>query len=157
MGVVSIGVMKPQFVMKAIVPVIFAAAIAVYGVIVSIMILNQCTPLFVAKIITHNIVIVDVNKDYTGVKGYLHFGGGLATGLCGMASGISIIPFFNHDVNSMTGMAIGIAGDAGARGAGQQPKIYVSVVLILIFAEALSLFGLVVGIMTVNKNGGTCA
>ena len=35
------------------------------------------------------------------------------------------------------GMAIGIVGDAGVRAVGQQDKIFVGMILILIFAEAL--------------------
>ena len=34
-------------------------------------------------------------------------------------------------------MAIGIIGDAGVRAVGQQDKIFVGMILILIFAEAL--------------------
>jgi len=38
------------------------------------------------------------------------------------------------------GMAIGIVGDAGVRAVGQQDKIFVGMILILIFAEALGMF-----------------
>ena len=44
-------------------------------------------------------------------------------------------------------MAIGIVGDAGVRANGQQPKLFVGMVLILIFAEALGLYGLIVAII----------
>lgn len=40
-------------------------------------------------------------------------------------------------------MAIGIVGDAGVRANAQQPKLFVGVILILIFAEALGLYGLI--------------
>lgn len=43
-------------------------------------------------------------------------------------------------------MAIGIVGDAGVRATAQQPKLFVGMILILIFAEALALYGLIVGI-----------
>lgn len=33
--------------------------------------------------------------------------------------------------------AIGIVGDAGVRGTAQQPRLYVGMILILIFAEVL--------------------
>ena len=33
------------------------------------------------------------------------------------------------------GYAIGIAGDAGVRGTGQQPRLFVGMILILIFSE----------------------
>ena len=44
------------------------------------------------------------------------------------------------------GLAIGIAGDAGVR-ANAQKDIYVGVILILIFAEALGLYGLIISII----------
>ena len=37
--------------------------------------------------------------------------------------------------------AIGIVGDAGVRGSAQQPRLYVGMILILIFAEVLGKFG----------------
>jgi len=45
------------------------------------------------------------------------------------------------------GMAIGIVGDAGVRATAQQPKLFVGMILILIFAEALGLYGLIVGLI----------
>lgn len=39
-----------------------------------------------------------------------------------------------------SGFCIGIVGDAGVRAAGQQPKMFVGMVMILIFAEVLGMF-----------------
>ena len=47
--------------------------------------------------------------------------------------------------------AIGIVGDAGVRASAQQAKLYVGMVLILIFAEALGLYGLIVGLILTSK------
>ena len=44
-------------------------------------------------------------------------------------------------------MAIGITGDAGVRANAQQPKLFTGMLLIFIFAEALALYGLIVGII----------
>nr|KJB40128.1 hypothetical protein B456_007G047900 [Gossypium raimondii] len=51
------------------------------------------------------------------------------------------------------GMAIGIVGDAGVRANAQQPKLFVGMILILIFAEALALYGLIVGIILSSRAG----
>jgi len=59
----------------------------------------------------------------------------LAAGLCCGISGLG------------AGMAIGIVGDAGVRAVGQQEKLYVGMILILIFAEALGLYGLIVALV----------
>ena len=64
-------------------------------------------------------------------KGFSDLGAGLAVGLSGLAAG----------------MAIGIVGDAGVRATAQQPKLFVGMILILIFAEALGLYGLIVGLI----------
>jgi V-type H+-transporting ATPase proteolipid subunit len=53
----------------------------------------------------------------------------------------------NDDSALAAGMAIGIVGDAGVRAVGQQEKLFVGLILILIFAEALGLYGLIVAII----------
>ena len=45
------------------------------------------------------------------------------------------------------GVAIGVVGDAGVRSLGLQDKIFVGMMLILIFAEALGLYGLIVALI----------
>ncbi len=44
-------------------------------------------------------------------------------------------------------MAIGVVGDAGVRCNARNPKLFVGVILILIFAEALGLYGLIVALI----------
>lgn len=58
--------------------------------------------------------------------------------------------------NLCSGFAIGIVGDAGVRGATQQPRLYVGMILILIFAEVLGLYGLIVALL-MNSKGTTDA
>merc|ERR1719245_2920471 len=72
-----------------------------------------------------------IKKPYSAFEGYAHLASGLACGLSSLGAG----------------MAIGIVGDAGVRANGQQPKLFVGMVLILIFAEALGLYGLIVAII----------
>merc|ERR1712195_15603 len=47
----------------------------------------------------------------------------------------------------LAGIAIGIVGDAGVRANARQPKLFVGIILILIFAEALGLYGLIVALI----------
>lgn len=42
-------------------------------------------------------------------------------------------------------------GDAGVRAVGQQPQLYVGMILILIFGEALGLYGLIVALILSQK------
>jgi hypothetical protein len=53
--------------------------------------------------------------------------------------------------------AIGIVGDAGVRGTAQQPRLFVGMILILIFAEVLGLYGLIVALlMNAKVSGAEC-
>ena len=45
------------------------------------------------------------------------------------------------------GLAIGLAGDEGVRALGQQDRIFVGMMLILIFAEALGLYGMIISLI----------
>ena len=45
------------------------------------------------------------------------------------------------------GIAIGIAVNAGVRALGQQERLFVGMMLILIFSEALGLYGLIVSLI----------
>jgi len=49
------------------------------------------------------------------------------------------------------GFAIGIIGDAGVRGNAQQPKLFIAMILMLIFAEVLGLYGLITALVLVVK------
>merc|ERR1712187_789279 len=75
---------------------------------------------------------------YTAFQGYAHLGAGLTVGLSSLAAG----------------MAIGIVGDAGVRANAQQPRLVVGMILILIFAEALGLYGLIVGLVVASTAEG---
>ncbi|KAL8655004.1 MAG: hypothetical protein Q9210_001166 [Variospora velana] len=66
---------------------------------------------------------------------FIQLGAGLSVGLAGLAAGF----------------AIGIVGDAGVRGTAQQPRLFVGMILILIFAEVLGLYGLIVALLMNSK------
>merc|ERR1712212_579054 len=117
-GIAAMSVMRPELIMKSIIPVVMAGIIAIYGVVVAVLIAGQLSP-----------------EGYTLYKGFVHLGAGLAVGLSGLAAGY----------------AIGIVGDAGVRGTAQQPRLFVGMILILIFAEVLGLYGLIVAIYLYTK------
>jgi len=74
-------------------------------------------------------------NNYSIYQGYKQLGAGLCCGLSSLASGL----------------AIGVVGDAAVR-ANAQKDMVVGMILILIFAEALGLFGFIVAIV-VNLGG----
>jgi V-type H+-transporting ATPase proteolipid subunit len=118
-GIAAMSVMRPELIMKSIIPVVMAGIIAIYGVVVSVLIAGQLKD----------------SKEYSLYKGFVHLGAGLSVGLSGLAAGY----------------AIGIVGDAGVRGTAQQPRLFVGMILILIFAEVLGLYGLIVAIYLYSK------
>jgi len=118
-GIASMGVMRPELVMKSIVPVVMAGVLGIYGLIIAV------------------IISTGISTPYYLFDGFAHLGAGLACGLSGLAAG----------------MAIGVVGDAGVRANAQQPKLFVGMILILIFAEALALYGLIVGIILSSRAG----
>ncbi|XP_017493230.1 PREDICTED: V-type proton ATPase 16 kDa proteolipid subunit-like [Rhagoletis zephyria] len=121
-GIAAMAVMRPELIMKSIIPVVMAGIIAIYGLVVAAIIANQLEE--------------GGKKDgYKLFKGFLHLGAGLSVGLSGLAAGF----------------AIGIVGDAGVRGTAQQPRLFVGMILILIFAEVLGLYGLIVALVLATK------
>ncbi|VEL13818.1 unnamed protein product [Protopolystoma xenopodis] len=111
-GICSMGVMRPELIMKSIVPVVMAGIVAIYGLVVAVLIAQSGQ----SKIME---------------KSLKQLGAGLSVGLSGLAAGF----------------AIGIVGDAGVRGTAQQPRLFVGMILILIFAEVLGLYGLIVALI----------
>ena len=73
---------------------------------------------------------------YSSFSGFAHLAAGLCCGLAGLAAGV----------------AIGIVGDAGVRATALQPRLFVAMILILIFAEALGLYGLIVALILSQKS-----
>ena len=71
----------------------------------------------------------DLKQEQSLFAGFIQLGAGLSVGLCGLAAGF----------------AIGIVGDAGVRGTAQQPRLFVGMILILIFAEVLGMFSFMRG------------
>lgn len=69
--------------------------------------------------------------DYTIYDGFAQFSGGMSCGLCALGAGY----------------AIGISGSSAVRAMAQQPRIFVGMILILIFAEVLGLYGMIVALL----------
>jgi len=87
--------------------------------------------LIVAVILQGKIPVQSATAAWTYADGYKNLASGLACGLSGLGAG----------------MAVGIVGDAGVRAFGQQERLYIGMLLILIFAEALGLYGLIVSLV----------
>ena len=116
MGIASMSVTRPNLAFKAIVPVIMAGILSIYGLIISVLISQtvkleeeKSGPALAAKAIC----------------------AGLCCGLSQLASGY----------------AIGLVGEQGVKCYGMNEQIFIALILILIFAEVLGLYGMIVAII----------
>ncbi|ESO04706.1 hypothetical protein HELRODRAFT_185574 [Helobdella robusta] len=121
-GIANMAILRPDLIMKSVIPVVMAGIIAIYGLVVAALIANGIGDPKTSK--------------YSLYKSFLDLGAGLSVGLSGLAAGF----------------AIGVVGDAGVRGVAHQPKLFVGMILILIFAEVLGLYGLIVALILSTKN-----
>ncbi len=113
-GILTMGISKPEIIIKSVIPVIMAGILGIYGLIVAVILHQNIKP-----------------DGYSMFDGWKHLASGLCCGLSSLGAGVSI----------------GIAGDAGVRALGQQDRIFVGMMLILIFSEALGLYGLIVSLI----------
>ncbi|KAH8324861.1 hypothetical protein KR074_009467, partial [Drosophila pseudoananassae] len=113
-GIAATAVMRPELVMKSIIPVVMAGIVAIYGLVVSVLLSGE----------------LDSARTYSLAKGYVHLGAGLAVGFSGLAAGY----------------AVGEVGEVGVRHIALQPRLFIGMILVLIFAEVLGLYGLIIGI-----------
>ena len=111
-GIASLGVIDSSKIFKALIPIIMAGILGIYGIIVAVLLKGK----------TDKVEAKD---------GFKLLSAGLCCGLSSLASGL----------------AIGVAGDAGVRAFAQSDGIFVGMILILIFAEAIGLYGLIVAII----------
>lgn len=123
-GISGVGTFRPDLIMKSLIPVVMSGIIAVYSLVIGVLISGDMGP--------------PPNTNYSLFNGFMHLACGLSVGLTGLAAGY----------------AIGVVGDMGVRSYMQQSRIFVGMVLILIFGEVLGLYGLIVALILNTKSRG---
>jgi len=137
-GIAGVGTYRPDLIMKvcnlvsftsstdvlnqSLIPVVMSGIIAVYALVIAVLIAGDLNP--------------PPAQNYSLFSGFMHLAAGLSVGLAGLAAGY----------------AIGIVGDMGVRSFMLQSRVFVGMVLILIFAEVLGLYGLIVGLILNSKS-----
>jgi V-type H+-transporting ATPase proteolipid subunit len=125
-GICSVAVMKPELIFKSIIPVVMSGILGIYGLIIAVLLTIKLKP-------------VPYTDDALGVPStwtinyyscYRYLSAGLCCGLSCLASGL----------------CIGVVGDAGVRGNAQR-DIMIAIVLMMIFAEALALYGFITAVI----------
>ncbi|KAK4102222.1 V-type ATPase [Parathielavia hyrcaniae] len=123
-GIGGVGVFRPDLIMKCLIPVVMSGIIAVYSLVISVLIAQDLQP--------------PASGSYSLFNGFMHLACGLSVGLTGLAAGY----------------CIGIVGDIGVRSYMLQSRVFVGMVLILIFGEVLGLYGLIVALILNTKSKG---
>lgn len=121
-SLLSAAIKHPRISSKNLVSVIFAEACAIYGVIMAI-------------ILQAKIVEADANMAPSAYAGYAIFAAGLTVGLS----------------NLFCGLSVGVVGSSCALSDAQNAALFVKILIVEIFASALGLFGVIIGIIMASK------
>jgi V-type H+-transporting ATPase 21kDa proteolipid subunit len=130
-SLVGAAVKAPRIRSKNLVSVIFCEATAIYGVILAIILLNKVT----APKTKSAMLPDDWDWNLFYYAGYAVFWSGCSVGFTNIASGISV----------------GIAGSSCALADAQDDSLFVKILIVEIFASALGIFGIIVGIIQSNN------
>mmetsp|Transcript_20284 Transcript_20284/g.34871 ORF Transcript_20284/g.34871 Transcript_20284/m.34871 type:complete len:207 (+) Transcript_20284:101-721(+) len=157
-SLLNTGIRHPGSVMKNVIPIVMAGVIGIYGLIVAV-ILGGNIP---SPTVGTN---VNVYSIYTGMA---HLSAGLCCGLSGLAAGGCIGIIGDYGVRSVgyrtsnisvvfsTDKGGGFDGEEeGAGGGGDENKLFVGMLIMLIFSEALALYGLIVALI-VSQHSYPC-
>lgn len=165
-SLVHTGIRHPGSVMKNVIPVVMAGVIGIYGLIVAV-ILAESIP-------KPNLKRENLYSVYTAMA---HLSAGLCTGISGLVAGGCIGIVGDYGVRAVGYRASNISlfpgsseksgyssiPDSDEGGGGQevsgtedQNKLFVGMLIMLIFSEALALYGLIVALI-VSQHTYTCA
>lgn len=144
------GVDYPSGVIKNIVPIVMAGVLGIYGLIVAVILAQAIKP-----------PGADGAATYSEYNGWLHLAAGLCCGCSCLAAGGTIGVIGDVGVQCFGLKASGgkrdwaTGDDGGDIGGGNRDaanaeganKLYVGLLIMLIFSEALALYGLIVALI----------
>lgn len=152
LGVCKMGIDYPKGVIKNIVPIVMAGVLGIYGLIVAVILTQAIRP-----------PASDGTTSYSMFNGYAHMAAGLCCGISCLAAGGTIGVIGDAGVQAFGLRAsggkrawagddggnddVGLGGNSEANNAEGANKLYVGLLIMLIFSEALALYGLIVALI----------
>ena len=148
MSLVHTGIRHPASVMKNVIPIVMAGVIGIYGLIVAVILGQSITKP------NH-----DRNNSYSIYSGLAHLCAGLCCGVSGLvaggcigivgdagvravgyrASSVTLFPSSSAEKTGYSSIPDADAGGDDVSGSDDQNKLFVSMLIMLIFSEALAL------------------
>eukprot|EP00936_MAST-01D_sp_MAST-1D-sp1_P001019 g1019.t1 len=144
-SILGASIKAPRIRSKNLISVIFCEATAIYGVIIAIIVAgkveqgkgNVVQPGVGPASAVGTLAPGEPGPVKLYFAGYALFAAGLGVGLTNLGSGLSV----------------GVAGSSCAIADAQKPEMFVKMLIVEIFASALGIFGVIVGIIV--SNGGS--
>lgn len=147
------GIRHPGSIMKNVIPIVMAGVIGIYGLIVAVILAQSISK-----------PSVDRENQYSLYTAFAHLAAGLCCGISGLAAGGCIGIVGDHGVRAIGYRTSNITlfpggnkdgyssipdGEEGEQvsGSDDQNKLFVGMLIILIFSEALALYGLIVALI----------
>jgi len=128
-SIIGSAIKMPRIVSKNLVSVIFCEAVAIYGLILAIIMQGRMQKGY------YNVYENLATYQKAQYAGYCMFAAGCVVGVSNMACGLSV----------------GVVGSVTACTHAQAPTTFVSMLIIEIFASALGLYGIIIGIIISNS------